>query len=100
MGDRLHVIGPGDSPIYICKKKEVPELFTNEFFRIFEMWQYYYYGFGLPDRKHWTEQDPDIIKIILIMQAHFNNHFSESHVVIKYLEAIIKRLDNLMKVRR
>ncbi len=100
MGERLHIIGPGNDPVYICKKKDVVKLFTRDFYELFEIWQYYYYRFGLPDVKHWSEQDPDLMKIILIMQAHYNRNFSEGNVVIKYMEAIIKRLDNLAGARR
>lgn len=91
----MHVIGPGDNPVYICKKKDVQKLFTPEFYEIFEIWQFYFYKFGLPDKKHWSEQDPDLMRMITIMQAHYNRNFSEAHVIIKYLEAIIKRLDKV-----
>ncbi len=87
----MHVIGKGDSPVYICKKKEIPGLFTNEFYRLYEMWYMFHQGFGLPSPKHWTEQDPDLMKMLSNMKAHFDRYFSHDATMRQYKEAELKR---------
>jgi len=98
-GDRLHVIFDNhNNPIYSCRKDEVKELFTNEFRRYFDIWQYYHNGFGLPYGGAWGDYDPIFINTILQMEIHYKNNFSIDSVKLKYLEAIIKRMDHYASV--
>jgi hypothetical protein len=98
MGERMHVIGPGDEPIYICKKKDVHKLFNAEFSMYFEAWQYYNAGMGFPDKRHWSELDPVYTRIIISMENHYKRHFSTDRVIIRYLEVTIKYLENIAKL--
>jgi hypothetical protein len=91
--DRWHVVGEGDNPVYICRKGDIPSLFSDEFYFCFEVWRYFNAGFGLPGRKPWDEQDPDLMEAVMSMENHFKNNFSMNLVIIKYMEAIIKRMD-------
>ena len=93
MGDRMHIIGEGDDPVLILKKKDVPKLFNSQFWNIYELWHYYHNGFGLPSGGHWSEQDPDLMRFIVSMETHFRRHFSYNSVFLKYQEAMLKRLD-------
>ena len=87
----MHVIGPGDKPVFVCKKKEVPRLFTSEFWFTYEVWQYFHNGFGLPDGKPWESQDPVLMKNVLGMEFYFKQNFSIESVQLKYMEALLKR---------
>lgn len=89
----MHVIGPGDNPVYICKKGEVKELFSEDFFFCYEVWRYFNAGFGLPDGRPWGDQDPGLMEAIMAMENHYRRNFSMSYAMIQYIEAIIKRLD-------
>ncbi len=93
MEDRMHVIGPGDAPILICKKGEVHDLFSQDFFYYYEIWRYFHGGMGFPDGRPWGEQEPIMVENILAMETHYRRHFSMSNVMIQYIEAIIKRMD-------
>jgi hypothetical protein len=74
-GERKHIIGKGSNPIYICKKKEVPKLFDSEFWRMYEMWQFFHHG--LPaDGVPWSKVDPDILKIMIAFETYYKNEFS------------------------
>lgn len=86
MDERMHVVGPGDNPIYICKKKEIPLLFNDNFWKIFEIWQYFNLGFGLPGKKTWDEQDPNLMKCLLQLESHYNQHFSQINFIIELLK--------------
>ena len=96
MEDMMHVIGDGDNPIMILKKGEVPKLFDENFFYMFNVWNYFHNGFGLPDGKSFSEYDPELINGLLSFEQHYKAHFETSGVIVKYLEAIIKRLDAYM----
>jgi hypothetical protein len=99
MGERMHVVGTGDNPVYICKKKEIPKLF-NQFFRTcFEWWNYYHNKVKPYGVKEWSEIDPDILDSIMLMENHFKNHFGTEQVIIKYLESIIKHIRALGGVK-
>ncbi len=91
MGERQHIIGPVESPILICKKKEVPKLVSKEFWFIYEIWQYFHNGFGLPNGDPWNEQDPDLMRMILNMEFYYKQNFSIESVQLKYMEALLKR---------
>ena len=91
MGDRWHVIGPGDRPLLVIQKKEVPGLFNETFWYCFESWQLYHYGFMKVDK--YEDMDPDFIRYIILMESHFNKYFSHEAVITQYLEAIIMRQD-------
>jgi hypothetical protein len=41
----------------------------------------------------WDQLDPDIAEAVLSMENHFRNNFAMSLAIIKYIEAIIKRMD-------
>lgn len=93
MGERWHVIGSGDHPILILRKKEVPDLFNSDFWYLFECWKFFHHGFGLPFGGTWDMNDPDIMSALLAMEAHYRREFSHMAVILKYQEAIIKRFD-------
>lgn len=86
MENRMHVIGEGSQPVYICKKKDVPKLFNTNFFNILEVWQYFSYGFGLPNGLPWGEQDPTLMKCLLLMEDHYRRNFSQLNMIIELLK--------------
>lgn len=88
--DRLHIIGDIDHPIMFCKKGEIKGFFNEEFFEYFTIWRYFHYGMGLPGGKTWDALDPDFVETITTMEEHYEHYFSMDHVIIQYLEALIK----------
>ncbi|MCP3679336.1 MAG: hypothetical protein GY782_03345 [Gammaproteobacteria bacterium] len=91
-GDKQHVIfDTKGQPLYVCRKDEVEGLFDSTFRMIYEAWQYYNNGFGLPNGGSWSEYDPDFINCILEMEMYYKRNFSVENVVIQYLEALIKK---------
>lgn len=92
MEERWHIIGTGDNPIYICKKKEVAELFTPFFFECLKFWNYYHNKIKPPGIKEWTDLDPDILEPIMQMENHYKQHFSAEVIIVQYLESIIKHI--------
>jgi hypothetical protein len=92
MGNRWHVIGEGKNPIYTCKKKDVPKLFTRTFWEIYDIWYYHHNGFGLPGGLIYSELDPDVLRALVDMEMYYENNFSMECVMIKYQEAILRTL--------
>ena len=90
--DRLHFIGPVEAPIYVCKKKELNDLFSEKFNKCLEVWAYFNAGFGLPGGRSWDQLDPDLANILLAMENHYRDTFSHEVITIKYLEAVINHL--------
>jgi hypothetical protein len=86
------VIGPGDNPVLVLKKSEVPGLFSPIFWNIFEIWKLFHYGFGTPDGRPWGEYDPDLVNAVMAMEAHYQNNFSLDYAMFQYQEAILKTL--------
>lgn len=68
-------------------------MFNDAFYLCFEIWRYFNAGFGLPYGMTWDQLDPDIAEAVLSMENHFRNNFAMSLAIIKYIEAIIKRMD-------
>ena len=95
MEDRMHLIGSGANPIYICKKKDVPELFNYRFWALYEIWNSFQAGFGIPSSEHWEDKDPDLMRIISAMQVHYDRHFSNDAAIIQLLQSLCKRIDLL-----
>jgi hypothetical protein len=89
--EKLHMIGEFDNPIYVCKKKEVRELFDADFHRIYVIWRNFHYGFGLPFPGGWIDQDPELIEVLVMLEAYFQKNFSSSSVIIKYMEMVLQR---------
>jgi len=96
--DRYHVIGEGDNPVAIMKKSEVSALFTPFFYYAFEVWRKYHAGLGLPGGVPWDAIDPDLANAVETMENHYEQHFSIGRVTNLYLEALIKRIDNLTEI--
>ena len=89
----MHIIGDGERPILIIKKKEIKNLFTREFYRIFTLWKLKHFGWDLPDNIDINNINPFILECLIGMEAHYRQEFSDNAITRKYLEAIIKRLD-------
>lgn len=98
MEERQHLIGTGSKPVLILLKKEVPELFTPQFWLIYRLWGFFKNKMDPPDCT-WSEIDPDIMEVIILLQNHFEVHFSTSAVIIQYLESIIKHIRALGGVK-
>lgn len=98
MENRWHVIGDGGNPIAIMRKHEVAALFSPFFYYVFELWRKFNAGFGLPEGLTWDAVDPDVIEAMEIMENHFNQYFSMSKVITLYMEALIKRFDQLAEI--
>lgn len=92
MEDRLYFIGDVENPIYACKRKEVQELFTDEFYLSYNLWNYFHNKVLPEDFNSWGEINPDIMTNILEMENYFNARFSTGNVIIKYLDAIFRVL--------
>ena len=88
----MHVIGDGKNPVYICKKKEVPKLFNESFWKVYYIWFCHHNGFGLPDGLKYEKLDPDVFEMLNEMEMHYRNNFTHSSIIVKYLETIIKIL--------
>jgi len=91
-GDSMFFVGPAEAPIYVCKKQEVKELFTEYFYFCMEIWAFFHWGFGLPGGVTWDKLDPTLSGILLRMQQHYEQHFSLQHVNNVYQESIINHL--------
>lgn len=74
--NRIHVIGDSEHPILKIEKGKVQELFTDEFWSLFKIWEAFHAGMGLPGGKNWIEYDPLFIDIIINMERHYENNFS------------------------
>lgn len=94
-GEKLHLIGPSKKPVWVGKKKDVPKLLTDDFWRAYEMWRLFNLGFGLPSGKSWTEEDQWIVEVVALFEEHYRAHFSFEHGVLAridaYFAAISKR---------
>ena len=88
--NRQHLIGEGTNPILILKKGEVPDLFNDLFYYIYSLWYSFHYGKELIDWKS-LDLGYDIIDCVIAMEAHFDRHFSNMQVLIKYTEASLRR---------
>ncbi len=91
--EKYHIIGEGDNPIMVLKKKDIAGLFTREFYRILHLWKLRHFKWDLPDGLNIDNIDPFILECLISIDAHYNQEFSDSAVTRKYLEAIIKRMD-------
>jgi hypothetical protein len=87
----MYIVGEGSDPIYICKRGEIPELFTPEFSAIFRLWKLLHYKIGLP---HGPETDPFIVDLLCNMEAHYSRYFSHEAVIVKYMEVLLKSKSN------
>lgn len=90
MAERLFIIGSVERPIMVCQRKEIPGLFTQEFWQYYEVWSYFHFGFGLPGGRPWDEQDPGLMKTLLTMEQCFRRDFTTGAASLKYMESIIK----------
>lgn len=90
MEDGLHVVGPGDRPIAIVKKKDVPGLFSSLFWEVFQIWRYFNAGFGLPGGRPWDEQDPVLMDYLLGMEEHYRRELSDSQAQVRYMDAMLR----------
>jgi hypothetical protein len=95
--DRLHVIGDGNNPVYVCKKKEVPELFTPFYWKCYNLWRYFNKKIMPASIKNWNELDE--LDILLAMENHFEQNFSIDIIKLKYMESIIKHIRALGGVK-
>jgi hypothetical protein len=95
--DAMHVIGEGNNPLYVCKKKEVPELFTPFYWRCYNLWVFFNNKIMPSQVKSWSELDE--IEILLAMENHFKQNFDTSIIMLKYMESIIKHIRALGGVK-
>lgn len=95
----MHIIGTGDNPVLIIKKSEVPKLFTNEFWHIYNLWSFFHSKIEPPDF-NWKEIDPEILTVLVSMENHFNVNFSSTSVIIKLIESVIKHLRVLIGAKK
>ena len=75
-GDKMHLIGSAARPIWMGKKRDVPKLFSSEFWLLYEVWKRFNLGFGLPEAEPWTRQDQWIMDGIALFEEHYRGHFS------------------------
>ena len=78
------------SPVNILKRGEIPGLFTETFYYLYDVWRFFHFGFGLPDGMSWDQLDDDCAEALLNFEMHFQNNFSQGTATIKYLEAIAR----------
>lgn len=57
-------IGDVKDPVCTMKRNEINNYFTDELFKMYELWEMWSMGFGLPGGKSWTELPMFIIDII------------------------------------
>jgi len=89
--DRWHVVGKGADPVLICKKSELAGLFSPLFYQVFEVWNYFHAGFGLPGGLPWDELDPILCKLINCIEAHYQTNFSTAGAQLQYTEAQMRQ---------
>lgn len=89
--EKRHVIGDPESPILICKKKDIPSLFDAKFYFYFEAWKNFNVGMGLPELGGWTENRADVVSVVREFETYYRRNYSQSAVIIKYLEALLQR---------
>lgn len=77
----MFLVGNYKTPIYICKRKEVRELFSKTFWFIYYLWEDYKYGFL--DR---SNVDPEVKKCIIDMQKHYDRNFTNTANIRRYIE--------------
>jgi len=92
MGERMHLIGAGDAPVYTCKKKDVQGLFSAYYWWVYSMWRYFHLKITPPEYDNWNEVAPDLLDLLVNMETHYRHNFSTDIVVLKYLESIIKHI--------
>lgn len=90
--NRRHFIGPVKAPVWHGLKREVPELLTPEFYRLFAAWRMFAIGAGFPEPGTWAEQEGHLIDAILGFHEHYRAHFSVENKTLEQLGHIAKIL--------
>lgn len=96
----MKVVGPATNPIWIGKKSEIPNLFTEQFWRIYEIWRMQNLGFGFPDGVAYNHLEPVILEAVAQMEEHYRKEFSHENYIRSAVEPAINRLDAIIKVNR
>lgn len=91
-GDALHLIGPAKHPVWIGPKKDIPNLFTPDFWFAYEHWRRFNLGLGLPEARPWTEQDQWLMDTIAAFEEHFRAHFSPYRYLADMLMSVVTAL--------
>jgi hypothetical protein len=86
------MIGDYKSPVNILPRGEIPGLFTPTFWRLFEIWKFFHYGFGLPSGMNWDDLPEDEGHILLAMEMHFQKNFTMDVVSVSYQKAQLELL--------
>lgn len=86
--DADHFIGPVKAPIWWGKKREVPELLTDRFWRLFEVWRFYRIGAGWPESGTWADQGAEIAESVLRFEEYYRAYFSDSIALIEILKQV------------
>lgn len=94
----MHIVGSFENPILVCRKGDVPDLFNDQFWELYDAWEKFNIGMGLPTKMHYSDCDPEYIRIIIQMEKYYRSHFSNSVIQIKYLEALLKRADVALEI--
>lgn len=74
--NKMHFIGHYSRPVWIGRRGDVPKLFTQEFWYVFNAWRMFNLGFGLPDEGPWTEQDTWLVERMAMFEEHYRANFS------------------------
>jgi len=90
LGEKLISVGPSNSPVWIGRKCEAREFFTDYFRFVFEVWRKFKSGFGLPYGVSWIEQDQSLIDTVLVFQEHYEALYKDKAIVSR-LDAMITR---------
>lgn len=85
-------IGDKNDPLWIGKLKDKAKLLTPEHYGLFDVWQKFNAGFGLPGGRPWDEYDPDLIDYLMYIQNYWKAKKSVDAAKIKLAETTIEAI--------
>ena len=70
--DQMLFIGPKDDPIGFVKRRELESYIDDDFMLIYEIWQKFNIGMGLPFKEPWAHHPKWMIDGIEILEVEYH----------------------------
>lgn len=84
--DKWHVIGPGSSPVWVGRKRDVPKLLSERFWSAFHEWELFHLGLKTPEDGTWMQE------AVAVLEGQYRAHWSTERAMIDQLRQIAEIL--------
>ena len=89
--ERLTYIGDYRDPLLWLKRCEIPALFDDTFWLVYQTWRRFHWLRMLPNGDVLLDNSEELIDCVVAIEEYYQMHYSQGRVVIQYLEAMLKR---------